>query len=64
LTIQAKTTTTKTLKVSGVSQSAPKFKEFFAAIPDRAKIDISVSLPMKGEFGSAVSTIEASWDEE
>ena len=63
MSIDTRTTTTKTLKVFGVSQPAPQIKAFFAAVPDKAKIDISVSQPMPGEFGSTVTTIEASWDE-
>ena len=64
MSIETKTTTTKRLRVFGVNQPAPKFKAFFAAIPDDAKIDVRVSEPMKGEIGSTVTTIEATWDEE
>ena len=63
MSIETKTTTTKTLKIFGVAQYADPYVKFFAKVPADAKVDISVSQPMRGESGSTVTIIEASWDE-
>jgi hypothetical protein len=64
LSIETKTTTKRTWKSFGVLNSAAEFKVFVAALPDNAKIDIRVDKPLRGEFGSTVTIIEAEWDDE